>query len=127
VALSSGAGVERVAAGERLVARGGGAVERGTLAPWDPAWSWTWSAAPAFELEGATLEGFLAWQAGESGRPLTFAPDLEAAAGRRVVLHGSIAGLTPDQALEVVARTVGWRVERIGDGRHLRPAVKEME
>jgi hypothetical protein len=74
-----------------------------------PQWDWILEAAPPFELDGSTLAAFLAWVEREDGRPVRFAdPALEARAAT-TILHGSAAGLRPDQALAAILPTCGLR------------------
>ena len=58
-------------------------------------------------IEGATLESFLNWASGELGLTWRFADRAAERYGRTVVLHGSIEGLTPKEALEAVLPTCG--------------------
>jgi ferric-dicitrate binding protein FerR (iron transport regulator) len=101
------------AAGDELRVNDRGDVTSGTIAPDAAAWAWTARAAPAFRVEGATLDAFLAWAAREGGWTIDRrdpSPD------RSVVLHGDISGLTPREAVDVIAPTCGLTAE-IRDGR----------
>jgi ferric-dicitrate binding protein FerR (iron transport regulator) len=121
VAIWRGADRAEARAGERLGLDAHGSWTRATVSAADPAWAWTWGTGLGFAIEGATLERFLGWYRMESGRTATVAP-----AGpdpSDVVLHGSIAGLAPDAALAVVARSAGLTVRPGADGgRALEPA-----
>lgn len=91
-------------AGEQLTISDG-RIERGRVESHGQAWDWVAAAAPAIDVEGLPLTGFLDWAARELGRRVEFAtPDVarEAAA---VVLHGSVAGLSPSEALMAVLAT----------------------
>jgi hypothetical protein len=58
-------------------------------------------------IEGAKLESFLNWVGGELGRTWRYADRAAERYGQTVVLHGSIEGLTPQEALEAVLPTCG--------------------
>ena len=72
-------------------------------------WDWIATTTPAIDIEGRPLVDFLAWAGRELGREVVFeSPELrrEAAA---IVVHGSVAGLTPQQALDAVLATTSVR------------------
>ena len=82
-------------------------VEWGPAPPFGKDWSWVEALAPPFVIEGATLESFLNWVSGELGLTWRYADRAAESYGRTVVLHGSIEGLTPQEALEAVLPTCG--------------------
>jgi ferric-dicitrate binding protein FerR (iron transport regulator) len=70
-------------------------------------WAWMADLAPSFAIEGQPLRTFLEHIAGEQGWIVRYAdPDVAAAAGR-IILHGSIDGLRPSEALHVALATSG--------------------
>ncbi len=94
-------------AGVELTVGTGGAHTRRSVPRFGPGWDWILAVAPTFDLEGRTLDAFLQWVKRETGWSPRFV-DPEAQAGApEVVLHGSIAGMRPDQALEAVLPTCG--------------------
>lgn len=118
-------GVREVAAGERLELAGDGTVTVRPLAAADPAWSWIAAAAAAFEIEGRTLGELLARYSIETGRPARFADAGLEAEAAGVVLHGSVAGLDPDEVLEAAVAGAGLRLVRDGATRVVdRPAAE---
>jgi ferric-dicitrate binding protein FerR (iron transport regulator) len=98
--LSATAGVELVAAPDRSIARHSAPV---TGTDWD----WVTLAAQPFEIEGRTLQEFLAWVSREGGWQTTFATDALARSAPPIVLRGSIGRVTPREALELVLPTCG--------------------
>lgn len=99
-------------AGAELTLRADGSIERDTAAVQGPTWEWTQHAAPAFEIEGETLATFLDWVSRETGLRWRYAePGLQRIA-RETILHGSVAGLTPEEALSVVLAGSGMRHRR---------------
>jgi hypothetical protein len=82
-------------------------VEWGAAPPFGKDWSWVEALAPPFVIEGATLESFLNWVSGELGLTWRYADRAAERYGRTVVLHGSIEGLTPKEALDAVLPTCG--------------------
>jgi hypothetical protein len=84
-----------------------GSVERRRIATHGPEWSWVESMAPQFTVEGAALESFLQWASRELGFTWRFADAAAERHGKTVVLHGSIDGLTPIEALKAILPTCG--------------------
>jgi ferric-dicitrate binding protein FerR (iron transport regulator) len=100
-------------AGEEVAVRTDGSMLRNAIGDGDEAWDWAVN-TPSFVIEGRTLHAFLDWVAHEKGWRLRFATDAIASHSNAVVLHGSIEGLTIDQALQTVILGAGlrYRVER---------------
>lgn len=94
------------AAGVELVVDAGGGVTRRPVAVFGAEWAWVVRAAPAFDLEGRTLAEILAWTARETGWKVRL-DEQEAAAKLPEVFHGSLPGLRPDQAPDLVLPTFG--------------------
>jgi ferric-dicitrate binding protein FerR (iron transport regulator) len=119
VAVREGAVVvgdrHRAEAGEGLVLRRGGAVERRAVSPWGPEWSWVIETAGGFAIEGRTLADFLDWVARESGWRLRYADPGLAADAEEIVLHGDLGTLRPDEAPFVVLPGAGLD-GRLADG-----------
>jgi ferric-dicitrate binding protein FerR (iron transport regulator) len=111
VVLDRAGQLDRVGAGTELVLADG-RLRRRTVSPDNGDWAWASSVAASFELEGRRLREFLDWYASETGRAWRLAPGLESRAD--TVLHGSVADLTPDDALQVVLPICGLeaRIER---------------
>ena len=70
-------------------------------------WGWTTEVAPAFAIEGRTLGSYLQHLAAEQGWTLHYADPAVAEAATRNILHGSVDGLTAEDALSVVLATSG--------------------
>ncbi len=100
--------------GDELLLDASGAVARRTIPVDGPDWAWTRGAPTPFELEGRSLREFLQWVASENGWQLQFADSAVEDKARTTTLHGSIRGLTPEQALAAVLPTSG--VEHQLDG-----------
>lgn len=98
------------AAGERLrIARDGpGRIERMALAADDAQWDWIESVPAPLEVEGASLGEFVVWYRRETGQ-VVMLDGIDA--GTR--LHGSIAGMTPDEALDAIAAATDLDVRRV--------------
>ncbi|HEU4517524.1 MAG TPA: FecR family protein [Steroidobacteraceae bacterium] len=106
--------VERSRSGERLTISEDGRVERTNVPGYGAAWDWAMEAAPAIEIEGMPLSQFLAWAARETGREVTYASPAIQSEAAGIVLHGSIAGLTPPEALDAVLATTSVRSQVSG-------------
>lgn len=104
----------RATAGSELQLAADGTARRAALAADDPAWEWAARAAPVFEIEGRTLSSFLDHQARELGLRWRVVEPRPERAPAEIVLHGSVADLTPAEAIEVVLAGSGLRGERAG-------------
>jgi ferric-dicitrate binding protein FerR (iron transport regulator) len=111
VSVAHGADRVEGAAGERLVINDGQSVERSRLDGSSSSWSWTGEIAPAYRLEGQSLHQFLEWAARETGRELHYADSAARGDASSLELHGSVDGLTPDQALTAVLATTSLPVD----------------
>ena len=96
-------------AGTRLVAGAAGGVESRALPVLGPEWDWVLAIAPEFRIEGRTLGEYLDWLSRETGWRVQFAdPSIDREAPT-IVLHGSVAGLRPDETPPAVLPTCGLR------------------
>jgi ferric-dicitrate binding protein FerR (iron transport regulator) len=109
--LPRGEGTHRADAGVELtldtasVARGDDPdafVQRAAIATHGPAWQWVLEAAPPFEIEGRTLGEFLGWLSRESGWRLQYDTPALGERAAEIILHGSIAGLSAEEAVDVI-------------------------
>lgn len=73
----------------------------------DQDWSWALAAAPVFDLEGANLAEALHWIGRETGLRIEYQDRELAAEAESIVTHGSLDGLTPAQAPELILATAG--------------------
>jgi hypothetical protein len=99
-------------AGEQLVVSSGGNVRREAVAPDGAAWSWIAAVTPPYEIDQRPLPEFLAWAGRELGRDVVFATPASQAQAGQVILRGSVAGLTPDQAVDAVLVSTTLHAER---------------
>jgi ferric-dicitrate binding protein FerR (iron transport regulator) len=111
---SSGGSVERGGPGQQLTISNDGGVERASVPAYGAAWDWTMEVAPSIDIDGMPLSRFLAWTARETGLQLAYvSPEVEREAAG-IVVHGSIAGLTPPEALSAVLVTTSVRAQAAG-------------
>jgi ferric-dicitrate binding protein FerR (iron transport regulator) len=103
-------------AGERLRLDGAtGTIARERVAPSGEAWGWLGRIPAPVSIDGATLGRFLEWYTAESGRRVEFGAAAMRERAAAIRLRGSVAGLTPDEALDSVAASADLRVERGAD------------
>lgn len=102
-------------AGTELRVARNGSMERQRIPVSGRDWAWTLGIAPPMDIEGVRLDAFLAWAAREMGWRVQFAEEELARESADTILHGSIAGLTPDQAVASVLATCGLR-HQLQDG-----------
>jgi hypothetical protein len=115
VVTLKGHGLAAVArAGEQLVVLRDGGLRRGAILTYDASWQWAEGVAPMLEIDGKSLRAFLEWIAHEKGRTLAFSDERAAALSSTIVLHGSVATMTLDEALQTIAAGSGftYRVEK---------------
>jgi ferric-dicitrate binding protein FerR (iron transport regulator) len=76
-----------------------------------PEWDWATSLAPAYDIESGSFMDFLRWVARETGKELVFASDEVRMAALGTQPYGSVAGLTPLDALESVMQTTKFKIQ----------------
>lgn len=111
-------------AGSELTVLGDGRARRAAAPAHGATWEWVQRTAPPLAIDGATLATFLEWTARETGLEWRLAGAPPGAAPGEIVLHGSIAGLTPEEALAVVLPGAGFRHRRVGGELWLEPRVE---
>jgi ferric-dicitrate binding protein FerR (iron transport regulator) len=92
-----------------------GAVVSRTVSAYGPEWEWAASLAPLFEIEGRPLSAFLEHLSREHGWTLRYADATLAHEVSGIILHGSVNGLQPREALAVALTTSGLH-HRFQDG-----------
>jgi len=103
----------RVAAGQSLVGKRGSPSRITAMAADADDWRWAAELASAPPASQQSLTGVLEWVCRELGCSLRYADERSRAAATRVVLDGSIAGLTPRETLAALARitTLHYRLD----------------
>ncbi|MEX0734477.1 MAG: FecR family protein [Steroidobacteraceae bacterium] len=109
-------GIERSETGEQLTIASDGTVERRAMPLYGESWDWIEATAPGIQIDGLPLARFLSWIGRELGREIVYSSPQTAADVASIVVHGSISGLTPAQALKAVLATTSVRAV-IADGR----------
>lgn len=104
-----------VSAGTELTASNDGTIRQGTIATYGRDWLWVAALAPDYEIEGKPLLGFLEWVSREVGRPVEFSDQHARAVAERTILHGSVRGREPLDALSSVLATTSLTYEIRGD------------
>jgi ferric-dicitrate binding protein FerR (iron transport regulator) len=100
------AGVDTVAqAGTEIVANSDGVVSRGSVALSGEPWRWASSLAPAYEIEGRPLLEFLEFESRELGYELVFSDPHAKQVAERTILHGTVRGREPLDAVNSVLAT----------------------
>jgi ferric-dicitrate binding protein FerR (iron transport regulator) len=105
----------QVHAGGELLLAAGSRPERTGISVHGPGWDWIQRTAPPIEIEGARLVDFLDWVSREAGLPWRLVGPRAGSRPDDVILHGSIEGLTAEEALGVVLPSSGYRHRRVGD------------
>jgi ferric-dicitrate binding protein FerR (iron transport regulator) len=102
-------------AGTELLATSDGGVSRGSVATYGRDWLWVAALAPDYDVEGKPLLGFLQWVSRELGRRLEFANPRVRDIAARTILHGTVRGREPLDALANVLATTTLIYEIRGD------------
>ena len=98
-------------AGTQLTADRAGNITRGSVEPYGREWLWVAGLTPDFEIEGRPLLEFLHWAARELGREVKFADSHAQEVAERTILHGSVKGRDPMDALNSVLLTTSLTYE----------------
>ena len=107
VRVRAGARTESALAGQRISVDRSGRVERDDDPGADAGWAWVELALQMIDIDGRSLAEFLDWAARERGARVRYdEPDL-AERAPSIVLRGSVAGMTLDQAVDSVTRASG--------------------
>jgi ferric-dicitrate binding protein FerR (iron transport regulator) len=85
---------------------------------------WVNTVTPPVAIEGRPLRPFLEWLARERGLRLAWARPELAASASKIVLHGSIEGMTLEQALESVLSTCRMSAHIDGNALIVQPATE---
>jgi hypothetical protein len=102
-------------AGTQLLADSAGHITRSAIEPYGRDWLWVAALAPDYEIEGRPLLDFLQWAARELGRSVKFSDSHAREVAQRTVLHGSVKGRDPMDALSTVLSTTTLTYEIRGD------------
>jgi hypothetical protein len=111
VRLRRGSETETAASGTELLVPKAGPTSQRTIPTHGPQWSWIEALEPDYAIEDRKLMDFLLWTARETGRRLSFGDDRARDVAERTHLHGSIHGMPPATALEMVLTTTSLRYE----------------
>jgi ferric-dicitrate binding protein FerR (iron transport regulator) len=114
VAIVRGGHEVEVSEGSTLAITADGRLERSSTAAHASEWDWVQLVAPAFEIEGRTVEAFLDWVSSETGLSVTYQDSRIEQFAAATILHGTVGKLTPNQTPEVVLPSCGLQVIRDG-------------
>jgi hypothetical protein len=113
------------AAGTELLAVPGAKVAQRSVDTYGRDWLWIAALAPDFDIEGRPLIDFLHWVSHELGRPLDFADKSARQTAEHTILHGSVRGQLPIDALGNVLSTTSLVYEIRGDAIWARRQIAE--
>jgi ferric-dicitrate binding protein FerR (iron transport regulator) len=103
------------AAGTEIVATSDGIISHGSIPLSGEQWRWVSSMAPAFEIEGRPLLDFLEFESRELGYRLVFADPRARQVAERTILHGTLHGRDPLDAVSSVLATTSLTYSIHGD------------
>jgi hypothetical protein len=102
-------------AGEALMLARSGPPVREVIPTFGSDWTWMTELAEPFHLEGARVPALLDWVSREQGWRWQLEDPRTRDHIEQIVLHGSIDGLTPEEALSAVLPTCGLTFRREGE------------
>lgn len=106
VRLVGPAGAAVATAGTEVVASVQGGLSQRSIETYGRDWLWVAALAPDYAIEGRSLAEFLQWVSRELGRSVEYADPRAGELAARTILHGSLSGRDPLDALtEVLAST----------------------
>lgn len=111
VILQRNGSEEQAAAGTQLSITRQGTSSRTELASYSPSYDWLSEIGPTYHLEGTSLNEFLGWISRESGLKVEYADPAIQQSSSRIVLHGSVRGLRPEEMPSVVLPVCGLTYE----------------
>jgi len=95
--------------GDKVTVRPGTVAHFETIPVVGEHWDWASALAPAFEIENKSLLDFLKWVSRELGLELKIESDAMRMETMRPRLHGSIDGMSPQEALDAVLATTQFK------------------
>lgn len=104
-------GAQVLTGGEGVEVLRNGAIRRVSVPTYGPSWAWVDALEPDFPIGGRSLAEFLAWYTRETGLRLVLLGGATTVAIGHTTLSGSIAGLTPNQALAAVMATTSFEYD----------------
>ena len=113
VEVHQGARVVRTPERTELVMAAGAPTNRPIL-PYGPDWDWAAILGPDFAIEGRTLGAFLTHISRERGWSVHYVDQDLARRASTIMLHGSIEGLEPAEALDIALATSGLEYRLVG-------------
>jgi ferric-dicitrate binding protein FerR (iron transport regulator) len=115
VRFASATGAVVADAGTELLVSAAGTLSRRAMPTYGRDWLWIAALAPDYQLENKRLIEFLEWSSRESGRKLEFTDSEARELAGRTILHGTIRGREPLDALGSVLATTSLHYELRGD------------
>lgn len=110
--LSDDGMVADVSAGDVVAMERSQEIVRSSGSSFGPEWAWVAAASPGLDASVRGLDQVLNWVCRELGYTLRYADARTQRAAEKVVLDGSMEGLTPEQTLEVLQNITSFRYRR---------------
>jgi ferric-dicitrate binding protein FerR (iron transport regulator) len=115
IRLRSASGDVMADAGTELLATSDGKVVQHSINTYGRDWLWVAALAPEYEIEGHPLVDFLQWVSRELGQPVKFADEHAREVAEHTILHGTVHGRAPLDALANVLATTTLVYEMHGE------------
>jgi ferric-dicitrate binding protein FerR (iron transport regulator) len=115
VRLVGHAGTVVASAGTELLASVRGGISQRSVETYGRDWLWVAALAPDYDIEGRPLIDFLQWVSRELGRRIEYADANARDVAARTIMHGSVRGREPLEALADVLATTSLTYEMRAD------------
>ena len=86
-----------------------GVISIGVVTPFDQSWKWTQLISDRFDIQDKTLVEYLQWVSNETGFPIKYQSDELKSRVTKVILSGSINGISPLKSLDVIMPTTRYQ------------------
>ena len=116
VRVTTAQGEQLLGARESVDVDSSGGARIQDIQPFGEEWMWTSQLAPDFPIEGQSLAQFLVWFARETGQRVDYASPAVQVSAQHTRLSGSIAGLSPQEALKAVIAATQFEYQVLPNG-----------
>ena len=97
--------------GFELSINGSGAYAQSAIEPFDLKWQWTQKIAEHFNIQDKSVFQYLTWLSNETGYPVIWSNRAVKKSATKIILSGSIKGLSPLESLDVILPTTDFKYE----------------
>ena len=105
VVINNDAGINEVDNGFEASLNLAGEIQQQPITSYDSKWEWTQKIAKSFNIQDKTVAEYLAWVSAETGYEIHWESTSDKVNATKVILSGSINGVSPMDSLDVILPT----------------------